>query len=168
MLDRALYHVASNLQDTFAWDRPGARALWCSARPVHRGLAVAVMSTQPMPDADHDPIEATSGIPALLREPAGDLDDPVRAGELLHEALKQPASAAVGRSAPLHPAPVAAADRRRPPIRLAQVRAALRPGSLTVLASRPSHGTSALALGLATDAARTHGTRGWAGLHRDD
>jgi replicative DNA helicase len=39
------------------------------------------------------------------------------------------------------------------------VRAALRPRSLTVLASRPSHGKSALTLGLATDMARTHQTQ---------
>lgn len=32
-LDRALHQATSNVQDTFAWDRPGARPLWCSPAP---------------------------------------------------------------------------------------------------------------------------------------
>src|SRR6266511_1420735 len=161
VLDRALHHAAYNVRDTFAWGRPGAQPLWCSTRLVHSGLAVAVMSTRRVHRADHDPTpaEVTPVIPALVRQPDADLDDPVPAGELLHDALKQPASAAVGHSAPRDPPTVAAPVRQRLPVSLEQVRAALRPRSLTVLASRPSHGKSALALGLATDMAWTHGTR---------
>jgi replicative DNA helicase len=65
----------------------------------------------------------------------------------------------VGHSTPRDPATVAAPVRERLRISLEQVRAVLCPRSLTVLASRPSHGKSALALGLATDMARTRGTR---------
>ena len=65
----------------------------------------------------------------------------------------------MGHSTPRDPATVAAPVRERLRISLEQVRAVLCPRSLTVLASRPSHGKSALALGLATDMARTHGTR---------
>jgi hypothetical protein len=161
VLDRALHQAAYNVPDIFAWDRPGARSLWCSARPVHSGLAVAIMSTRQVPAADHDPTpaEVSAVLPAVVRQPDAEFDDPVPVGELLEGTLEQPAGAAVGLGTPHDTTPAVAPDGPGRPMSLEQVRAALRPRSLTVLASRPSHGKSALALGLAADMARTRGTR---------
>ncbi len=160
-LDRALQQAASNVQDTFAWNLPGARPLWCSTRKVHSDLAVAVMSTQQVTVANDLGAVADSSTSASAWEPAFGFDDPVRISGLLDDVFQRPATRIPQRTVPPEPSSPRTPDRSRAPrpITLDEVRAALRRGSLTVIASRPGHGKSALTLGLALDMACTRGAR---------
>jgi hypothetical protein len=163
LLAHAFQRADHNAQDTFAWEQPGQRRLWCSVRPVHQRLAVAVLSARPFGQLHHDPIRdpADAPVPWMVRDPDAGLDDPLRVGGLVGDALEDTTAMARRPGASPQPPPDPSTPRPRVPVAggLGEVRGLLRPRNLTVLAALPGHGTSALALGLAADMARNHGTR---------
>jgi hypothetical protein len=162
-LAHAFRRADHNAHDYFAWEQPGQRRLWCSVRPVHQRLAVAVLSARPFGQLRHDPIPdpADAVAPWMARDPDASLDDPLPVGGLVDDALEDTTAMPRQLGASSQPPPTSTPPRRRVPVAgdLGEVRGLLRPGSLTVLAALPGHGASALALGLAADMARDHGTR---------
>jgi hypothetical protein len=162
-LAHAFQRADHNARDIFAWDQPGQRRLWCSVRPVHQRLAIAVLSAEPFGQFGHDPTLDSAGAAAcwMAGDPDARPDDPLAVGGLVGDALEDTTSMARRPDTSPQPPPAPSPPRPRVPAAggLGQVQALLRPGSLTVLAALPGHGASALALGLAADMARDHGTR---------
>jgi DnaB-like helicase C terminal domain/IrrE N-terminal-like domain len=162
-LAHAFHRAHHNAPDIFAWEQTGQQHLWCSVRPVHQRLAVAVLSARPFGHLRHDPIPvpADAAAPWMGRDPDAGLDDPLPLSGLVGDALEDTMILARQPVASRQSPPIPAPPKPRVPVAggLGEVRGLLRPGSLTVLAALPGHGASALALGLAVEMARDHGAR---------
>jgi hypothetical protein len=158
-LARALQRPTVNAREPFAWNLPDERLLWCTVRMIHDRLAIAMMTSTPVPPQADGPgasfalDDATDWISS---DDGPDEEGPVSLGVAISELLDGPAPPRRRLPARPHAGDPADEAYRRPLASLGQVRSSLRPGTLTLIASRPGQGKSALALGLGVDMALTH------------